>query len=63
MKPLTSNDAALLAVCSTVFDRTTKVLPPAIAGSLLHSRLPAHHDWVPTGLPFCKSGDTAESNN
>ncbi len=60
MKPLTSNDAAFLAACSAVFDRTTKALPPAIAGSLLHSRLPAHHDWAPTALPFFNSGDTAE---
>lgn len=56
MKPLTSNDAAFLAVCSAVFDRTTKALPPAIAGSLLHSRLPVHNDWAPTELWFAIYG-------
>ena len=38
MKPLTSNDAAFLAVCSTVLDRTTEALPPAIAGPRAASR-------------------------
>ena len=56
MKPLTSNDAAFLAVCSAVFDRITKALPPAIADSLLRSKAPAHHTWAPTELWFAIYG-------